>query len=560
MGTTCATYRFSCGVKVIDSAVSHPAADKGKVTDSAKAVSNDGSVAAVRRSVAAQWNDELAARESGRAERYVSTMGDDGGDDQVSGAVTDHSTVEMTMVRKRATTEMATADESAVTAPSPAPANTNEVPTSEEGSETTDGVRLAEESGTAATRQAAEVRDALEARRQQRAAGDEVRVDERARVNQVRYDSATMDEEADGGSDADVTAGVDFLGGRRAAMDFDRGERHEPAETRRTDGGRAPDGEEGVFQPTMNNGAVRLAVAVTKVEKGKALIPAINTYGCRIKLPSRKELGELVTAVRSDAADAAPATKTTAAETTQMQTVAPDAPMARGDAVCVSSAAAEATHAEDATNEREVELPTTEPAVPVQQLTDKTTEVVVTVNGTTVEPSNDPASTIYGTTTAQRHDTAAVATTNRSSATVDGMVTVHDGMAMEVYEENSSTTLAPTASRRRTKKAVEPAIRRSARIRERAERHVHQATTNPAETTRPARSRTLDSRQPRRQPLATSTDVPNASVAVEPRTTTTETTGAPTTASAAPAVATPAPRARAAPAPQPTAARGVDAK
>ncbi|EGZ11516.1 hypothetical protein PHYSODRAFT_250699 [Phytophthora sojae] len=387
---------------------------------------------------------------------------DDGGDDQVSGAVTDHSTVDMTMVTKRATTEMTTADESPVTAPSPAPAHTDEVPISEEGGEPTDEVGLAEEGGTAATmetsplelgmeltdeamvklgnvakvrkavkrskraakqlrvqrahektkdkrdddevarvvaeleaervlrrrRQADEVRDALEARRQQRAAGDEMRVDERARVNLVWHDSATVDEEADGGGDADVTAGdglptaemivdgttqqdwrllvgvpgvwtfemanvygqkvtieaciiegftsvflvgADFLGGRGATMDFDRGE------VRYAERGRdviipfrtteaeddsavaavrsvsatnvqrravqtvevaiaAPDDEEGVFLPTVNNGVVLLAAAVTKVEKGKALVPVINPYGGRIKLPSRKELDiELLT-------------------------------------------------------------------------------------------------------------------------------------------------------------------------------------------------------------------------------------------------------------------------
>ncbi|GMF30453.1 unnamed protein product [Phytophthora fragariaefolia] len=53
----------------------------------------------------------------------------------------------------------------------------------------------------------------------------------------------------------------------------------------------APDGEEGIFLPTVNNGAVLLASTVTKVNNGKALIPAINTYGGRIRLPSRKELG-----------------------------------------------------------------------------------------------------------------------------------------------------------------------------------------------------------------------------------------------------------------------------
>ncbi|KAE9170055.1 hypothetical protein PF005_g27709 [Phytophthora fragariae] len=47
--------------------------DKGEVADSTKAVPKDGSVTAVRKAVAAQLNDELAARESERAERYVST-------------------------------------------------------------------------------------------------------------------------------------------------------------------------------------------------------------------------------------------------------------------------------------------------------------------------------------------------------------------------------------------------------------------------------------------------------------------------------------------------------
>ncbi|GMF27793.1 unnamed protein product [Phytophthora fragariaefolia] len=53
----------------------------------------------------------------------------------------------------------------------------------------------------------------------------------------------------------------------------------------------APDGEGGVFLPTVNNGLVLLAAAVTKVTNGKALIPAIKTYGGRIRLPSKRELG-----------------------------------------------------------------------------------------------------------------------------------------------------------------------------------------------------------------------------------------------------------------------------
>ncbi|OWZ10378.1 hypothetical protein PHMEG_00016780 [Phytophthora megakarya] len=53
----------------------------------------------------------------------------------------------------------------------------------------------------------------------------------------------------------------------------------------------APDGEVGVFVPTVNNGAVMLAPAVTKVKNGRAAIPAINTYGGRVKLPNKRELG-----------------------------------------------------------------------------------------------------------------------------------------------------------------------------------------------------------------------------------------------------------------------------
>ncbi|KAE9357780.1 hypothetical protein PF008_g3006 [Phytophthora fragariae] len=125
---------------------------------------------------------------------------------------------------------------------------------------------------------------------------------------------------------SEFLVGVDFPGGRRATMDFERGEVRYAERGQdviipfRTTEAKddsavaavrlvsatnlqrsavqtvevavaAPDGEEGVFLPTVNNGAVLLAAAVTKVEKGKALIPTINTHGGRLKLPSRKELG-----------------------------------------------------------------------------------------------------------------------------------------------------------------------------------------------------------------------------------------------------------------------------
>ncbi|OWZ18947.1 LOW QUALITY PROTEIN: hypothetical protein PHMEG_0006878 [Phytophthora megakarya] len=53
----------------------------------------------------------------------------------------------------------------------------------------------------------------------------------------------------------------------------------------------APDGEEGIFVPTVNHGAVLFATAETKVNNGRVLVPAINASGRRMKLPGRKELG-----------------------------------------------------------------------------------------------------------------------------------------------------------------------------------------------------------------------------------------------------------------------------
>ncbi|KAE9170053.1 hypothetical protein PF005_g27710 [Phytophthora fragariae] len=129
------------------------------------------------------------------------------------------------------------------------------------------------------------------------------------------------------GCTSEFLLGVDFLGGRRATMDFDRGEVRYAERGQdviipfRTTEAKddsavvavrlvsatnlqrsavqavevavaAPDSEEeGVFLPTVNNGAVLLAAAVTKVEKGKALVIAINTHGGRLKLPRWKELG-----------------------------------------------------------------------------------------------------------------------------------------------------------------------------------------------------------------------------------------------------------------------------
>ncbi|KAE9038084.1 hypothetical protein PR001_g8114 [Phytophthora rubi] len=287
------------------------------------------------------------------------------------------------------------------------------------------------------------------------------------------------------------------------------------------------------------------------------------------------------TPVASDAADATltqttttgEATRTTVEELPQMltsgeatQTAVPDAPTARGSVVCASSTATEATRAEDATSGLEVVPPATGSAAPVPQATGKPAEVVVTANDAVVESSDDPVVTTNGTAAAQGDGLAVVATT-------DGAVTVNDGH-MGTHEASGSIALEPTASRKRTKKATEPATRRSARIRERTERHVHWATAAP-DTGQPA-ARTV----PRAAPDANGTppsagrgtatttttratlpditpNVQDASAAVESRTMTTETAGAPATASTAPAAVTPAPRASGSPAPRPAATRGA---
>jgi hypothetical protein len=53
----------------------------------------------------------------------------------------------------------------------------------------------------------------------------------------------------------------------------------------------APDGEQGVFVPTMTCGSVMLAATVTTSQNGKSLVPMINVQGSKDKLPSKKELG-----------------------------------------------------------------------------------------------------------------------------------------------------------------------------------------------------------------------------------------------------------------------------
>ncbi|KAE9163163.1 hypothetical protein PF002_g31930 [Phytophthora fragariae] len=172
------------------------------------------------------------------------------------------------------------------------------------------------------------------------------------------------------------------------------------------------------------------------------------------------------------------------------QTEVPDVPTARGGAVCASSAAADVTRAEDATSGLEVVPPAAGSAAPVPQTTGKPTEVVVMTNGTmaaqvdslAVVATTEVVVMTNGTMAAQVDSLAVVATT-------DGAAKVSDGLTMGTHEASGSTALKPTASRERTNKAAEPATRRSARIRERSERHVHWATVAP-DARQPAAPRT----------------------------------------------------------------------
>ncbi|KAI9985598.1 hypothetical protein PInf_004979 [Phytophthora infestans] len=51
------------------------------------------------------------------------------------------------------------------------------------------------------------------------------------------------------------------------------------------------DGEKGIFIPTVCLGSILLATTMTEVRDGKAVVPAINASGGRVKLPSKKEIG-----------------------------------------------------------------------------------------------------------------------------------------------------------------------------------------------------------------------------------------------------------------------------
>ncbi|KAE8985904.1 hypothetical protein PR003_g23908 [Phytophthora rubi] len=84
-------------------------------------------------------------------------------------------------------------------------------------------------------RQADEARGALEARRQYRAAGDEARAGERARVALVRRDGATIDGEMGGDGGANVEAGdglptpAMFVDGAQQLVKIDSGARYSVA-------------------------------------------------------------------------------------------------------------------------------------------------------------------------------------------------------------------------------------------------------------------------------------------------------------------------------------------
>ncbi|POM73499.1 LOW QUALITY PROTEIN: Gag-pol fusion protein [Phytophthora palmivora] len=123
--------------------------------------------------------------------------------------------------------------------------------------------------------------------------------------------------------------GVDFLGKHRATIDFDGSELkynerdYEVIIPFQTSNGRrdatvatvklvsttslqrrsvqpmevavaARDGENGIFIPAKNHGAVLLATAVTTAKNGKILVPAVNAHSGRIRLPSKTALGSWI--------------------------------------------------------------------------------------------------------------------------------------------------------------------------------------------------------------------------------------------------------------------------
>ncbi|KAE9012746.1 hypothetical protein PF005_g13332 [Phytophthora fragariae] len=81
---------------------------------------------------------------------YVHQMDDDGGDDRAGGAVMNR-TAEETAKMKNAVTTMTVAGKGTVTAPEAVPADTDEVPTSEEGGGTMSDGRVTEEGATVVT-------------------------------------------------------------------------------------------------------------------------------------------------------------------------------------------------------------------------------------------------------------------------------------------------------------------------------------------------------------------------------------------------------------------------
>ncbi|KAE9165841.1 hypothetical protein PF005_g29439 [Phytophthora fragariae] len=213
-------------------------------------------------------------------------MGNDGGDDRASGAVANNSVEEKTVMTKNAVTA---ADKSTATAQKTFSADTDEVPISEEGGGVMGDTRVIEEGATVVMettetdgttevepspielgmelmnetlvklgsvaaikdkhgdgevaqavaelerervlqrqRQADDARGPSEAKQQLSAAVDEVRADERARVNLVRRNSATVDGETDGDGDANVEASYGlptaamFVDGAQQLVKIDR--------------------------------------------------------------------------------------------------------------------------------------------------------------------------------------------------------------------------------------------------------------------------------------------------------------------------------------------------
>ncbi|KAG6611634.1 Gag-pol fusion protein [Phytophthora cinnamomi] len=617
--------------------------DEGEKMDDMQVKSNDGSVAAIRRAVAAHLNEELAVRDGERAERYISTVrpamatlryvhkvdedDDDQGGDDTPGCKTTETTAVTTSAAT--TTKIALVHVNGVALSEEgdtavgAMATKDDVTTMESSTlelgmelndevvtklgsvamvrmtikrskretkrqrarKTVDGdphveddvarvvAGLEVEQVRRRRQQADDARGELEERRRQRAAKDDVRKDERVRVNLVQRGSTMTDETTDsndgtewmargerrrvnapvayvegiGGFLLDVLGvwtfnmvnvygqkvvldaciidgctneflvGVDFLEKHRATMDFDRGEVRydergreiiipfrmadnddDSAATavrlvRATNLHRrtvqpvevtiaAPDGEEAPTSVHVPTGETTAATVTTD-----STTKTVTTDGATTVLSATATAIEGATAVTgamtdsmlSEATRAVIDVRTTRNDDTALDDATSSATAAQRLDVTTSVSRKQggttntvpatmniadivndAVHEDDDVDMMDAAARKTNDAVPTSHLTKYHDDVsLATPNDETASAGDDEPDT-------PTMNDAVARGTNESPAATDALAT-SGGSAMAV-------TMLPE-----TTVTNAPATRRSARIREQAQRHVHWATTVP---------------------------------------------------------------------------------